>query len=83
MSICGSTALVDLGLFFQFLNPYTVGRTPWTVNQPVARPLPTQRTTHRRNTYIHASSGIQPTIPVFERAKRVHTLDRAGTVIGT
>jgi hypothetical protein len=29
----------------QFLNPHVVGRTPWTVDQPVARPLPTRRTT--------------------------------------
>jgi hypothetical protein len=27
---------------FQFLNPYTVGRTPWTGDEPAARPLPTQ-----------------------------------------
>jgi hypothetical protein len=26
--------------------------------------------------------GFEPTIPVFERAKRVHALDRAATVIG-
>jgi hypothetical protein len=25
----------------QFLNPKTVGRTPWTGDQPVTRPLPT------------------------------------------
>jgi hypothetical protein len=28
---------------FQFLNPYTVGRTPWTGDQPVASPLPAHR----------------------------------------
>jgi hypothetical protein len=33
-------------------------------------------------TDIQASSGIQPTTPVFERPKRVHALDRAATVIG-
>jgi hypothetical protein len=27
--------------------------------------------------------GLEPTIPVFERAKTVHALDRAATVIGT
>jgi hypothetical protein len=27
--------------------------------------------------------GFEPTIPVFERAKMVHSLDRAATVIGT
>jgi hypothetical protein len=26
--------------------------------------------------------GFEPTIPVFERAKAVHALDRAATVIG-
>jgi hypothetical protein len=25
---------------------YTDGKTPWTSNQPIARPLPTHRTTH-------------------------------------
>jgi hypothetical protein len=28
----------------QFLNPKTVGRTPWTGDQPVARPLPNTNT---------------------------------------
>jgi hypothetical protein len=27
--------------------------------------------------------GFEPTIPVFERAKMVHALDRAAAVIGT
>jgi hypothetical protein len=50
---------------FQFLNPthrHTVGRTPWTGDQPVARPLPTHRTTQtqkKRQTDIHALSGIR------------------------
>jgi hypothetical protein len=47
---------------FQFHNLfYTVGRTPWTNNQPVARPLPTQDNTNRinANTDIHALSGIR------------------------
>jgi hypothetical protein len=30
----------DLGRFFSFLILYTVGRTPWTEDQPIARPLP-------------------------------------------
>jgi hypothetical protein len=41
--------LLGLGRFFRFLILYTVGRTPWTVDQPVARPLPTHRTTHTQN----------------------------------
>jgi hypothetical protein len=60
----------------QFLNPKTVGRTPWTGDQPIARPLPTQT-----QTYIHPV-GFENTIPVFERAKTVHALDRAAIVIG-
>jgi hypothetical protein len=32
-------------LFSVVLILYTVGRTPWTGDQPVARPLPTHRTT--------------------------------------
>jgi hypothetical protein len=32
---------------FQYLNLYTVGRTPWTGDQPVARPLTTHSTTHK------------------------------------
>jgi hypothetical protein len=49
LSVCGSTALVDLGLFFSFLILYTDGRTAWTGDQPIARPLPTHRTTQTQN----------------------------------
>jgi hypothetical protein len=48
---------------------HTDGRTP------VARPLPTQRTTQ----IFMPRMGFEPTIPVFERAKTVHGLDRAAT----
>jgi hypothetical protein len=34
---------------FQFLNLYTVGRTPRTGDQPVTKPLPTRRTTQTQN----------------------------------
>jgi hypothetical protein len=46
---------------FQFLDPiYRVSGTPWTGDQPVARPLPTHRTTQTQNNNrdIHAFSGI-------------------------
>jgi hypothetical protein len=36
-------------LLFQFLNPYTVGRTPWMVDQPIIRPLSTQTATQTQN----------------------------------
>jgi hypothetical protein len=76
--------LWTLTAFFPFLNSYTVGRPPWTGDQPVKRPLPTCRTTQTKNkrTDIHASKGFEPTIRAFERAKTVHTLDSAATVIG-
>jgi hypothetical protein len=50
---------------------YTDGRTPWTSDQPVARPLPTHRTTQRINAHtdIHALSGIRthdPSVRVSE-----------------
>jgi hypothetical protein len=41
----------------QARNSKTVGRTPWTGDQPVVRPLP--NTKHRINTDIHALSGIR------------------------
>jgi hypothetical protein len=46
---------------FSFLILYTVGRTPWTGDKPVARPLPIQRTTQTEQTHIdiHASGGIR------------------------
>jgi hypothetical protein len=72
---------------FQFLNLHTVGRTPWTGNQSVTRPpLPTYRTTQIQNKRIQTSMpwvGFEPIIPVFERAKTVHALDRAATMIGS
>jgi hypothetical protein len=54
-SIYVSTALVDLGSLFQFPNPSTVGRTPWTNDQPVARSLPACRTTQTQNKHTQTS----------------------------
>jgi hypothetical protein len=51
----------------------------------VARPLATHRTALMQNKRTQTSMpdvGFKPTIPVFERAKTVHALDRAGTAIG-
>jgi hypothetical protein len=77
--------LLGLGRFFSFLILYTVGRTPWTGDQPVARPLPIHRTTQKQNKLTQTSMswvGFEPTIPLFERAKTVHALDSAASVIG-
>jgi hypothetical protein len=39
---------------FQFLNLYTVGRTPWTRDQPIARQLPAHRIIkYRINSHRH------------------------------
>jgi hypothetical protein len=74
-----------LGRFFSFLTFYTDDKTPWAGDQPVARPLPTQRTTQTKNKRTQTSKprvGFERMIPVFERAKTAHALDRAATVIG-
>jgi hypothetical protein len=39
--------LLGLGRFITFLILHTVGRTPWTGDQPIARPLPIHRTAQR------------------------------------
>jgi hypothetical protein len=49
LSMALESFLLDLGRFFSFLIMYTVGRTPWARDQPVARSLPTQRTTQTQN----------------------------------
>jgi hypothetical protein len=41
-----TTPLWTLATFFSFLILYTVGRTPWTGNQPVTEPLSTQNNTN-------------------------------------
>jgi hypothetical protein len=82
LPIYGTTALWDLGPFFSFSVLYTVGRTPWTGDQPVARPLSTHRTTQTQNkstkTYTNMPrEGFEPVIPAFQLVKTVHALDRA------
>jgi hypothetical protein len=70
---------------FQFLNLNTIGRTPWTGDQPLARPLPTNRTTQTENKRTQTSMplvGFEVAIPLLERAKKIHALDRVATVIG-
>jgi hypothetical protein len=84
VSMYGSTALVELGHFLVF-NLYTVGRTPWTGDQPVARPLPTHRTTQTQNKRKQTSMprmGFELTIPVIEWTKTLCVLHRAAAVMG-
>jgi hypothetical protein len=72
----------------QFRNHfYTDGRTPWTSDQPVARQLPTHRTTQTENKQTHRHPwlliGFEPTIPAVQRTKTFHASDRPAIVIGT
>jgi hypothetical protein len=72
-------------LYFSSLFFYTVGRTHWTGDQPVARSLPTHRTAQTQNERTQTSMPqvrFEPTTPVFERTKTVRALDLAANVIG-
>jgi hypothetical protein len=54
-------------------------------DQPIARPLPTHRTTQTQNKRTQTSMLLmrfEPTIPAFEWEEIVHDLDRAVTVTG-
>jgi hypothetical protein len=86
-SIYCSTALCwSLAAFSGFLIFYTVSKPSWTGDQHDARPLPTYRTTQTKNKRTQTSMpwvGLEPTTSEFERAKTIHALDRAATVIGT
>jgi hypothetical protein len=77
--------LLELGRFFSFLILYTDGRTPRTGDQPVSKPLPTHRTTRTQNERIQTSLpqvGFETTIPVIERGKTLHALDRVARTTG-
>jgi hypothetical protein len=56
----------------RFLILYTVDRTPWTWDQPIARLLPTHRITQRinaHNTDIHALSGVRTHDPSVQASE--------------
>jgi hypothetical protein len=76
--------IVDLGRLFSFLIVYKVGRIPWTgISPPQVHYLHTERYKHRIIAHRHPSFewDSKPTIPVFERAKAIISLDRVVTVI--
>jgi hypothetical protein len=55
------------------------------MNKPVARPLPTYRTTQTQNKRTQTSmprGRHEPTTPVFVRADTVHGLGRVATEFG-
>jgi hypothetical protein len=71
---------LDLGRCSVFLLLYAVGMAPWTGSS--ARRKAATYTQNKRTQTSMLPVGFDPTIPVFERAKTVHVLDRAATVIG-
>jgi hypothetical protein len=74
------------GLFFSFVIFFTqtVGLPGQVISPSQGRYLPTGQHKHRINadTDIHAWGGFEPGNPAFERARTVHALVRAATVIG-
>jgi hypothetical protein len=83
ISVYGSTALVDLGRFFSFLiYTQSLGLLGRGISPSQGLYLYTEQ--HKQNKRTQTSMprvGLEATIPVFERAKTVHSLDRAATVI--
>jgi hypothetical protein len=70
--------LLGPGRCFTFVILYTVGRTPWKGDQPVARPRYTHRTAPTQNKRTQISMprvGFEPTTLALKRAKTVHTWD--------
>jgi hypothetical protein len=77
--------LLGFGRHFSFLILYTVGRTPWTGDQPVARPLPTYRATQTQNKHTHRQPCLEwDSNPRSQRSteRRLHASEGATTVIG-
>jgi hypothetical protein len=79
-----STAIFEPWSLFLFRNPiHTAGRTPWAVDQPVARPLPAHRraqTQNRRTQTFMPRVGFEHTISAFGQKKTVHAIDYAATI---
>jgi hypothetical protein len=76
--------LLGPGLCFSFVILYTVGRTPWTGDQPVTRPLPTHRTVQTKNKRTqtsNASSGIRTHVPSVRADEDSSCLSGGATVI--
>jgi hypothetical protein len=67
---------------------FTIGRTPWTCDQPVARPLPKHRTAQTQNKHIyyilniHAQGGIGTRNHGLRAIETVHASDRSPTATG-
>jgi hypothetical protein len=83
--LCGSTAPVDLGRFFSFLiYIQAVGHLDGGSGRRIAATYTQNNTKHRKKRTQTSMPlvGFEPTIPVFKRAKTVHSSHRTATVIG-
>jgi hypothetical protein len=62
----------------------TVGRSPWNSDEPCrkAATYTEQYKQKKRGQTSMPRVGFKPAIPMFERAKTFHALDRAATVMG-
>jgi hypothetical protein len=82
LSVCLFVCLyVCLSVCLSF---YTAGRTPGTVDQSLARPLPVHKRTRTQNktyTHIHPRSRIRTNDPDIWAEKTLHASNRAVTVI--
>jgi hypothetical protein len=81
-AICSALTSSSVLLFL-----YTAGRTPWTGDQPVAKPLPTQRITQTQNKRTHRHPCLEwnsnpRSQRSSERRQFMPYKDRAATVIG-
>jgi hypothetical protein len=81
LSIYGSTAFVDLVRFFSFLI-YTQSIGLLGRGSAYRTTHRTTQTQNKRTQTTMLRVVFEPTIAVFERAKSVHALDHAVTVIG-
>jgi hypothetical protein len=77
--------LIGLGLFLSFPIKHRFSRTPWTGDEPAARPLlhTGQQNQNKCTQTSMPRVGLKPTTPVFERANIVPALDCSNTVMGT
>lgn len=57
----------------------TPGRNPWMLDQPAMRPLLTHDNTKTQTSIFHVE--FEPTTPLLEQRRTVHTLDCVAAVI--
>jgi hypothetical protein len=79
-SLWGTGHPRNASFYFSFLILWTVGRTPWTSDQPVARPLPAHdnKTQNKRRQTPMPRVGFESTTPMFEKAKTVKVMPLPG-----